>query len=117
GEVVGDGDAPFRLRAVHTPGHASNHLCYLLGEEWLLFSGDHIMDGSTVVISPPDGDMTAYLASLAKVRTLDLAVIAPGHGELITDPYERIDGYVSHRLEREAEVVATLQSLGRATPA
>ena len=56
----------FRLRAVHTPGHASNHLCYLLEEERLLFSGDHIMQGSTVVIAPPDGDMAAYLESLER---------------------------------------------------
>lgn len=107
----------FTLRAVHTPGHASNHLCYLLEEERLLFSGDHIMDGSTVVISPPDGDMAAYLASLAKVRNLALTAIAPGHGELIDDPAQRIDDYTSHRLAREAEVLATLRSLGVATPA
>ncbi len=70
--AIGDGftieATEFRLRAVHTPGHASNHLCYLLEEERLLFSGDHIMQGSTVVIAPPDGDMAAYLDSLALVR-------------------------------------------------
>lgn len=116
-----DGDtvtgAGFTLRVVHTPGHASNHLCYLLEEERLLFSGDHIMDGSTVVISPPDGDMAQYLDSLSKVRALDVAAIAPGHGELITDPSQRIDDYVSHRREREAQVVETVRSLGAATPA
>ena len=68
---------------MHTPGHASNHLCYLLEEERLLFSGDHIMQGSTVVIAPPDGDMAAYLASLERLRTLRLRAIAPGHGHLI----------------------------------
>ena len=58
----------FRLEAVHTPGHASNHLCFLLEQERVLFSGDHVMQGSTVVISPPDGDMAAYLASLERLR-------------------------------------------------
>jgi glyoxylase-like metal-dependent hydrolase (beta-lactamase superfamily II) len=76
----------FRLTAVHTPGHASNHLCFHLRQEGLLFSGDHIMQGSTVVIAPPDGDMATYLASLEKVRALRLKAIAPGHGHLIGTP-------------------------------
>src|SRR4051794_32615750 len=95
----------FRLAAVHTPGHASNHLCYLLQEERLLFSGDHIMQGSTVVIAPPDGDMAAYLASLERLRTLRLRSIAPGHGYLIDDPNAVIDDYLAHRLERERQVL------------
>src|SRR4051794_18161800 len=98
----------FRLTAVHTPGHASNHLCYLLEEERLLFSGDHIMQGSTVVIAPPDGDMAAYLASLERLRTLRLRAIAPGHGHLIDDPNAVVDAYVSHRLEREQQVYDSL---------
>lgn len=114
-----DGDSidatEFRLRAVHTPGHASNHLCYHLGEERMLLSGDHIMDGSTVVIRPPDGDMTDYLASLEKVRALRLRSIAPGHGRLIEDPAAVIDWYVAHRLEREAKVLAALAAHGPAT--
>ncbi|HEV3227568.1 MAG TPA: MBL fold metallo-hydrolase, partial [Acidimicrobiales bacterium] len=108
-EAIDDGfrieATEFRLSAVHTPGHASNHLCYLLEEERLLFSGDHIMQGSTVVIAPPDGDMAAYLDSLARVRSLRLRSIAPGHGHLIDDPLAVIDEYVSHRLERERQVV------------
>ena len=84
----------FRLRAVHTPGHASNHLCYLLEEERLLFSGDHIMQGSTVVIAPPDGDMAAYLDSLERIRSMRLRCIAPGHGHLIDDPRSIIDEYI-----------------------
>lgn len=116
---IGDGhvvDATeFRLRALHTPGHASNHLCYLLEEERMLFSGDHIMNGSTVVISPPDGDMAAYLSALDRVRGLDLAAIAPGHGELITDPRAKIDEYVTHRLAREETVAAALAAAGAAT--
>ena len=105
----------FRLKAVHTPGHASNHLCYLLEEERLLFSGDHIMQGSTVVIAPPDGDMAAYLESLARIRGLRLRSIAPGHGHLIDDPIAVIDEYVSHRLEREQQVVAALAAGDRTT--
>ena len=105
----------FRLKAVHTPGHASNHLCYLLEEERLLFSGDHIMQGSTVVIAPPDGDMAAYLESLAKVRALRLRSIAPGHGYLIDDPNTVIDDYVSHRLEREQQVLDAVGDGDRTT--
>ena len=110
--VVADGfqieATEFRLRAVHTPGHASNHLCYLLEEERLLFSGDHIMQGSTVVIAPPDGDMAAYLDSLARIRSLRLRSIAPGHGHLIDDPNAVIDEYVAHRLDRERQVLDAL---------
>lgn len=111
--TLADGDfieaTEFRIRAIHTPGHASNHLCYFLEEERTLFSGDHIMNGSTVVISPPDGDMAAYLESLEKVRIKRLKAIAPGHGHLITEPYDKIDEYVAHRLEREAQVLAAVQ--------
>lgn len=99
----------FRLTAHHTPGHASNHLCFLLEEERMLFSGDHIMEGSTVVITPPDGDMAAYLDSLAKVRALRLRSIAPGHGHLITEPDRVIGWYIDHRLEREAQVLACVR--------
>jgi glyoxylase-like metal-dependent hydrolase (beta-lactamase superfamily II) len=105
----------FRLRAVHTPGHASDHLCYLLEEEELLFSGDHVMNGSTVVITPPDGDMSAYLSSLHRLRGLAPAAIAPGHGSLITDPVAKIDEYLAHRRAREEAVVAALAAAGRAT--
>jgi glyoxylase-like metal-dependent hydrolase (beta-lactamase superfamily II) len=111
---LADGDrieaTEFRLRAVHTPGHASNHLCYLLEQERLLFSGDHIMQGSTVVIAPPDGDMAAYLTSLERLRTLKLRAIAPGHGHLIEDPKAVIDEYVSHRLDRERQVINALRA-------
>ena len=104
----------FRLRAIHTPGHASNHLCYLLEEEHVLFSGDHIMQGSTVVISPPDGNMTQYLESLAKVRAIRLKAIAPGHGRLIEDPKAAIDDYVEHRLAREQQILDLLTESGTA---
>ncbi len=109
-----DGDkiesTEFRLTAVHTPGHASNHLCYLLDSERLLFSGDHIMQGSTVVIAPPDGDMAAYLASLERVRGLRLRAIAPGHGQVIEDPRAAIDEYLAHRREREQQVLGALRA-------
>lgn len=107
--IEGDG---FRIRALHTPGHASNHLCFLLEEEQLLFSGDHIMSGSTVVIGPPDGDMTAYFAALDRVRALRVAGIAPGHGDFIADSDAKIDEYVTHRLAREATVAKALADAG-----
>ncbi len=113
-----DGDTiegtEFTLRAIHTPGHASNHLCFLLERDRLLFSGDHVMDGSTVVITPLDGDMGHYLASLARLQEWRpaLKAIAPAHGHVITDPKAKLDDYVAHRLEREAQVLTTLQGVG-----
>lgn len=105
----------FGLRAVHTPGHASNHLCYLLeGGRWL-FTGDHIMQGSTVVISPPDGDMVAYLESLQRLLSLDLAALAPGHGHLIEKPHDEVRRLIAHRLKREQKVVAAFDHKNPAT--
>jgi len=112
-EAVGDGfrveATEFRLRAVHTPGHASNHLCYLLEQERMLFSGDHIMQGSTVVIAPPDGDMGAYLEALQRLKTLGIKSIAPGHGHLIEDPLAKIDEYLTHRGEREMAILRAME--------
>jgi glyoxylase-like metal-dependent hydrolase (beta-lactamase superfamily II) len=107
----------FHLTALHTPGHASNHLCFLLNEERTLFTGDHIMQGSTVVISPPDGDMATYLASLERLKTLRprLKAIAPGHGHVIDDPLATVDATIQHRLAREAQVLELLRSRGTAT--
>lgn len=102
----------FRLRTVHTPGHSSNHVCFLLEEERLLFSGDHIMQGSTVVIRPPDGDMAQYLESLAKVRTPRLKGIAPGHGHVMDKPHDVIDALIAHRLEREAQILDVVAQAG-----
>jgi glyoxylase-like metal-dependent hydrolase (beta-lactamase superfamily II) len=104
----------FRLRAVHTPGHASNHLCYLLEQQNLLFTGDHIMQGSTVVISPPDGEMVTYLKSLERLLALDLAAIAPGHGHVIEKPHDEVRRLIAHRMKREQKVVDAFQ---RADPA
>lgn len=103
------------LRAIHTPGHASNHLCYLLEEEKLLFSGDHIMQGSTVVISPPDGDMQEYLDALDALHGEDIAYIAPGHGFLMGDPHGVINRIIDHRMARERKVKDCLERLGGAT--
>jgi glyoxylase-like metal-dependent hydrolase (beta-lactamase superfamily II) len=119
--AMGDGDTieatEFVLRAIHTPGHASNHLCFLLEQERMVFSGDHVMDGSTVVISPPDGDMAVYLESLERLKTLrrKLRTIAPAHGHLIEDPVARIDEYLAHRREREAQVLDVLRRSGPTT--
>ncbi len=112
GERVAIGD--LTLRAIHTPGHASNHLCYLLEQTRMLFSGDHVMQGSTVVITPPDGDMRAYLASLELLLDEDLAIIAPGHGYLIGKPHREARRLIAHRLAREAKVVAALTRLEKA---
>ena len=109
-----DGEAS-TLRAVHTPGHASNHLCYLLEEEKLLFTGDHVMQSSTVVINPPDGDMAAYIASLRALCELDLDWLGPGHGFLMALPRRAMEGIVAHRLKREAKVVEAVRELGPAS--
>jgi glyoxylase-like metal-dependent hydrolase (beta-lactamase superfamily II) len=114
--ALADGDpieaTEFVLRAVHTPGHASNHLCYLLEQERMLFSGDHIMNGSTVVIRPPDGDMTAYLEQLERLKAWRprLRSIAPGHGHLIEQPIPKIDEYLDHRRRREQQVLECVES-------
>lgn len=106
---------PVSLRAMHTPGHASNHLCYLLEQTRMLFTGDHVMQGSTVVINPPDGDMRAYLRSLDMLLGEDIAILAPGHGYLIGEPHKEIRRLVEHRLKREAKVRAALAQLGTPT--
>jgi glyoxylase-like metal-dependent hydrolase (beta-lactamase superfamily II) len=112
--ILNDGDvlatAELSLEVLHTPGHASNHLCYLLSGADLLFTGDHIINGSTVVIDPPDGDMHAYLESLARLKDEKLRAIAPGHGELIEEPYAAIDAMIAHRLRRESRVMDALRA-------
>jgi glyoxylase-like metal-dependent hydrolase (beta-lactamase superfamily II) len=102
------------LRAIHTPGHASNHLCYLFEEERMLFTGDHVMQGSTVVINPPDGDMAAYIAALGRLQGEALDWLAPGHGYLVAEPQAVLAGLIAHRLRREAKVAAALRDAGPA---
>ena len=114
GEVIEAKD--HTLEVIHTPGHASNHLCYLLREEKLLFTGDHIMNGSTVVISPPDGNMQDYLDSLKKLKDYDLENIAPGHGELLPNPHAVSDWIVKHRLEREKKVIEAIKKAKTGNP-
>ena len=105
----------FNLRAVHTPGHVSNHFCFFLEEERMLFAGDHIMNGSTVVIIPPSGDMKAYIESLQLLLRYDLKWIAPGHGELMEDSRAVVEWLVNHRLKREEKVIAGLRKSGPAS--
>ncbi|MEX0605722.1 MAG: MBL fold metallo-hydrolase [Marinobacter sp.] len=104
-----------KLKVLHTPGHASNHLCYLLEGQNLLFSGDHIMQGSTVVINPPDGDMKAYLVSLHALLEENISYIAPGHGFLLGHAHAVIDYLTTHRMAREHKVLAALKDHGPAT--
>lgn len=106
GEVIaGDG---WTLETVATPGHASNHLAFVLKEENALFSGDHVMGWSTTVVAPPDGNMRDYLASLDAVMARDFATIWPTHGPPITEVAPFLAAYRAHRLEREAQVLARL---------
>ena len=112
GDYISSDD--FVLTAVHTPGHASNHLCFYLEQERILFTGDHIMEGSAVVIAPPDGDMKDYLESLQKLKALDLHLLAPAHGNLMEHPQGIIEGLVQHRLMRECKVLEGMQKTGPA---
>jgi glyoxylase-like metal-dependent hydrolase (beta-lactamase superfamily II) len=110
GEVLGEGQ--HALEVVHTPGHASDHCCYVLASRALCFTGDHVMGGSTVVIRPPDGSMASYLASLERLRDRvpPLEVLAPGHGRLLAGAPAAIDDVIEHRLAREAVVARLLGS-------
>jgi len=112
--VLVDGEtidvAGFSLSAVATPGHASNHMCYFVHELGWLLTGDHIMGGSTVVIAPPDGDMSAYLRSLERLKRLPLKALLPGHGAMIEQPCGAIDALIRHRLGREAKVLSALNA-------
>ena len=103
--LEGDG---WTIEAMATPGHASNHMAFILREENALFSGDHVMGWSTTVVAPPDGDMAAYMASLDAVIARGFATIWPTHGAPITEPGPFLTAYRNHRLEREAQVLARL---------
>lgn len=100
----------FTLKAIYTPGHVNNHYCFFLQEENMVMTGDHIMQGSTVVIIPPAGDMQDYIHSLKKLANLQPKFLAPGHGLLIDDATTEINKLMTHRLKREALVIAALQS-------
>ena len=111
--TVRDGDViegrGFSLECVHTPGHTSNHVCYALKEENVLFSGDHVMGWSTTVVAPPDGDMAQYLRSLKTLLARDDALYWPTHGGPIREPKPFVKAYLEHRYEREAQILACLR--------
>lgn len=106
---IGDGvvfETPgWTLETIATPGHASNHLCFALRDENALFSGDHVMGWSTTVVSPPDGDMGAYYASLDEIAARGFATLWPTHGPPVTEPAPFLAAYKAHRLERERQIL------------
>ena len=116
GEVLllSAGEVTHSLRAIHTPGHAANHVCLLLEEDGLLFSGDHILNGSTTVIDPPDGNMGHYLHSLdvlhAQCKAMGVEYILPAHGHVITNALAAIEKLKAHRLTREAKIAGVMQA-------
>lgn len=105
-QVKGPG---WSLTAVATPGHTSNHLCFALEEEKALFSGDHVMGWSTTVVSPPDGDMAAYMQSLALLLERDDAVYYPAHGKPVEAPKRLVRGMMGHRKQREGQILRLLE--------
>jgi glyoxylase-like metal-dependent hydrolase (beta-lactamase superfamily II) len=109
-DVVDCGE--YRVRLIHTPGHVSNHICYFLEEEQMLFTGDHVLQGTTSVILPPDGNMADYLDALRRLQTMDIRYFAPGHGGLMEDPQGELKALIAHRLRREGKVIAGLEKLG-----
>lgn len=115
GQVAVSGPG-WTIRGVHTPGHTSNHMCFAFLEEGVLFPGDHVMGWSTTVVSPPDGDMAAYVESLRKVAGRDDRTYWPTHGPSIPSPQRYVDALVEHRLTRERQVLAAVQDgLGEIT--
>lgn len=105
-QVAGDG---WTLEAVATPGHTSNHLCYALLETGALFTGDHVMGWSTSVISPPDGDMSAYLASMQRLYDRADRVYYPAHGPKVDNPQQLVRGMIGHRRQREKQILRLLE--------
>ena len=106
------GGMGWTLMAVATPGHTSNHLCFALPEEGALFTGDHVMGWSTSVVSPPDGDMTAYMASMQRLLDRDDAVYYPAHGDPVDSPQRLVRGMMGHRKQREGQIVRFLERNG-----
>ena len=110
-KVLGEG---WTLTAIATPGHTSNHLCFALPETKALFSGDHVMGWSTTIVSPPDGDMAAYMASLDKLMQRDDRIYYPAHGDPVDRPQRLVRGMLAHRKQREGQI---LRALGAAPAA
>lgn len=115
---LADGDRisgpDWQLRVLHTPGHLGNHLCLALGD--VLFTGDHVMGWATSIVSPPEGDMGDYMASIRRLQETAWSRLLPGHGEPVDTPAARLDELLAHRLAREAQVLAALAE-GPSTPA
>lgn len=105
--VAGDG---WTIQAVTTPGHTSNHICYALVESGALFTGDHVMKWSTSVVSPPDGDMSAYMASLQKLYTREDRIYYPAHGPAVENPRQLVRGMIGHRRQRERQILKLLEA-------
>lgn len=118
--VLADGDSVSvdgrTLRAIHTPGHTSNHLCFADEDAGVLFSGDHVMGWSTSVVIPPDGHMGDYMASLDRLRRRSDRIYYPAHGNPVGEPQRLVRGMVAHRLQRESQLLRLLGS-GPATVA
>lgn len=112
--VMAEGDTMtgegWTLAAIATPGHTSNHLAFALPETNALFSGDHVMGWSTTIVSPPDGDMAAYMASLEKLMRRDDRIYYPGHGEAVDKPQRLVRGMLGHRKQREGQILRLLRS-------
>jgi glyoxylase-like metal-dependent hydrolase (beta-lactamase superfamily II) len=119
--VLADGESVagrgWTLSAVATPGHTSNHLAFALPETKALFSGDHVMGWSTTIVSPPDGDMAAYMASLDKLMHRDDRIYYPAHGDPVENPRRLVRGMIGHRRQREGQILRLLRDRGRAIPA
>ncbi|MBW4329965.1 MBL fold metallo-hydrolase [Stakelama sp. CBK3Z-3] len=119
--VLADGDTiageGWTLEAVATPGHTSNHLCFALPESNTLFTGDHVMGWSTTVVSPPDGNMAAYMASLERLMQRDDALYLPAHGPAIERPQRFVRGLAGHRKQREGQILRLLKDGPRDIPA
>jgi glyoxylase-like metal-dependent hydrolase (beta-lactamase superfamily II) len=110
------GEPQIQLRALHTPGHALGHLCFHDEARGVLLTGDNIVGVGSVLIDPPQGNMRVYLQSLERMRSLpNLTVLLGGHGPAVATPYQKIDEYISHRLEREQNILAAVRA-GATTP-
>ncbi len=119
--VLADGEAVsgpgWTLRALHTPGHTSNHLCFALEEEGVLFTGDHVMGWSTTVVAPPDGDMAAYMRSLQRLQERDDSRYFPTHGPSVDEPQRFVRGLIAHRRQRETQILKLMGEGARGIPA
>lgn len=102
--------AAWSMECVYTPGHTSNHMCFQFREEKALFTGDHVMGWSTSIISPPDGDMTAYMESLRLLLDRDDDIYWPTHGDSISNPKDYVQSFIEHRLERETQIIEALKA-------